>query len=63
VPYIKRGRYGVVHGCIEKLFQPSHMSMETNTRDDFSTDVIMTKVRNIPHSKLEGSIKIFSFKS
>lgn len=44
IPFGKKGRYGVVHGSIEEKFNPFHLMIETNSRDDFDTDKILQQV-------------------
>lgn len=44
IPFGKKGRYGVVHGSIEEKFNPFHLMIETNSRDDFDTDKILQQL-------------------
>ncbi|KAK3088916.1 hypothetical protein FSP39_025420 [Pinctada imbricata] len=41
VPYVKKGRYGVVHGSVEEKFSPYHLFIETSNVDDFCTEKII----------------------
>ncbi|KAK3605296.1 hypothetical protein CHS0354_001414 [Potamilus streckersoni] len=40
VPYVKRGKYGVVHGSIQEHFNPYHLFIETSSREDFDPEKI-----------------------
>jgi hypothetical protein len=43
VSYVKKGRFGVVHGSVEDKFSPYHIFVETNAKEDFQSDKIMQK--------------------
>lgn len=44
VSFVKKGRFGVVHGSVEDKFSPYHIFVETSTKEDFQNDKIMQKV-------------------
>lgn len=41
VPFIKKGKFGVVHGSVEEHFQPSHCVIETAHREDLTEEEMM----------------------
>ena len=44
VPFVKKGRYGVVHGSIEVHFNPYHVLIETGSLDDLTEEELIKKV-------------------
>lgn len=44
VSFVKKGRFGVVHGSVEDKFSPYHIFVETSTKEDFQNDKIMQKL-------------------
>lgn len=45
VPFVKRGKFGVVQGSIENQFSPYHLSLEADSPDELTADYIMTKIQ------------------
>lgn len=41
VPFTKKGKFGVVHGSVERHFQPSHCVIETAQRADLTEEEMM----------------------
>ena len=50
-PFTKRGKFGVVHGSINKLFSPYHVSLEYENAEDITTANIMTKIAEASGTK------------
>ncbi|ESO96032.1 hypothetical protein LOTGIDRAFT_231819 [Lottia gigantea] len=44
VPIARRGKYGVIKGSVEKLFDPYHILVETNTTEDLDTEKILRQL-------------------
>jgi hypothetical protein len=44
VPFVMKGKYGVVHGSVQERFNPYHTFIETGTKEDLDTDTIMKQV-------------------
>ena len=44
VPFVKRGRYGVVHGSVEAYFNPYHVVIETGSQDDLTEEELIKVV-------------------
>ena len=44
MPFVKKGRYGVVHGSIEQHFNPYHALIETGSLEDLKEDELVKKV-------------------
>lgn len=45
IPYVRKGKYGVVHGSIEEYFNPYHISIDTDNTDELTTEYIMSKIQ------------------
>ncbi|KAJ8300123.1 hypothetical protein KUTeg_021642 [Tegillarca granosa] len=44
VPFVKKGKYGVVHGSVQEKFNPYHLFIETSTVDDLNTETILQQL-------------------
>lgn len=44
VSFVKKGRFGVVHGSVEEKFSPFHLFIETSSREDFDQNKILQQV-------------------
>ena len=44
VPFVKKGRFGVVHGSVQEHFNPYHVAIETGDKDDLTQEKIEDKV-------------------
>ena len=44
MPFVKKGRYGVVHGSIEQHFNPYHALIETGSLEDLKEEELVKKV-------------------
>lgn len=51
VAFTKKGKYGVVHGSIEKYFSPYHLSHEVDSRDELTEEHIRTKLQETSGTK------------
>lgn len=51
VPFTKKGKFGVVHGSIQKQFSPYHLFIETGSVDDFQKDKIMQQLEETTGKK------------
>ncbi|XP_046857958.1 uncharacterized protein LOC124451386 [Xenia sp. Carnegie-2017] len=51
VPFTKRGKYGVVHGSIEKRFHPHHIFIEAENRSELDHELLMNKVEENSFTK------------
>jgi len=51
VPFVKRGKYGVVHGSIEKYFDPYHISLDVDSKDELNSENIRTKIQETSGTK------------
>jgi hypothetical protein len=45
VPFVKKGKYGVVQGAIEEHFSSYHVVVEVDTRDEVTSELIETKLQ------------------
>ena len=45
MPFVRKGRFGVVHGSIVQHFHPFHLQVETGNREDLSEEEITKRVR------------------
>lgn len=45
VPFARRGKFGVISGAIEKYFDPYHVTIEVDTADELTTELVRTKLQ------------------
>lgn len=45
VPFVKKGKFGVVQGAIEGLFSPYHVVVEVDSREEVTSEIIETKLQ------------------
>lgn len=46
IGFAKKGRFGVVHGCVhDTLFRPSHVEFDVSSKDDLTEDAVERKLR------------------
>ncbi|KAK2164801.1 hypothetical protein NP493_1398g00049 [Ridgeia piscesae] len=60
VPFVKKGRYGVVHGSIEQHFNPYHALIETGSLEDLKEDELVKKLEEGSGTRnhvIEGSLE------
>jgi hypothetical protein len=58
VPFVKKGRYGVVHGSVEEHFNPYHIILETGSKDDLEEQELIDRLDESSGTRskvLEGS--------
>jgi hypothetical protein len=51
VLFVRRGKFGVVQGAIEGLFSPYHITVEVDTKDDITQELIETKLQETSGTK------------
>lgn len=44
VPFVKKGKFGVVHGSVQEKFNPYHLMIEANSVDELNTDTILQQL-------------------
>lgn len=44
VPFVKKGRFGVVHGSLEQHFNPYHLILETGNTDELTEEELVAKL-------------------
>ena len=44
ISMMKKGQFGVVHGSVEKLFNPYHLMIETSNLEDLQEDALIKRV-------------------
>ncbi|KAI0208924.1 hypothetical protein LSAT2_006397 [Lamellibrachia satsuma] len=60
VPFVKKGRYGVVHGSIEPHFNPYHALIETGSLEDLKEEELIKKLEEGSGTRnhvIEGSLE------
>jgi len=51
VSFVKRGKFGVVHGSVEKYFQPYHGNIDIDRKEDVTEEALIKRLQTVSGSR------------